>query len=88
MTIEDKITALLEICSKLNLSIRFESLGGTGGGLCRIKGKPVIFIDTDTDSDVRYEKLLSAVAGFSEIETMFILPEVRADLELIKGSGH
>ena len=83
MEIEDKLEHLLELTSKLGLEIRFEHLGGTGGGLCQLKGKSIMFIDMDSEPVRRYETLLSAMVGF-DIDSLYILPEIRDDIDELK----
>lgn len=84
MDVERKISELLEICNKLDLDLRAEPLGGSGGGLCRIKGKSVIFIDLDVDPECRYSSLLASLANIDSIDDIYILPEIRSDLEQIR----
>ena len=55
--------------------------GGQGGGVCRLKGKVQVFVDLDADPEVRYTTVLSGLAGCADLADMYILPEIRADLE-------
>ena len=81
MDLEDKLAIVLEICDKLGLEVRSERLGGSGGGLCRIKGKNVVFIDLEAEADSRYERLICDLSDFAQIEEIYIVPEIRADME-------
>ncbi len=85
MKIEDKLEYVLELANKLGLEIRFEHLGGGGGGLCQLKGTSIMFIDIDSEPHKRYETLLSAVVGF-DIDSMYIIPEIRDDISELKDS--
>lgn len=87
MDVENKLAALLEVCAKLNLEVRPERLGGTGGGICRLKTKSILFIDLDSEPELRYERIVSGLATFPEIEDFFIVPEVRNDLDRAKAAG-
>jgi hypothetical protein len=85
--IENKLAVLLEVCGKLNLQVRPERLGGTGGGICKLKGKSIVFVDLDSEPDLRYERILSGLVAFPEVEDFFIVPEVRSDLDRAKESS-
>ncbi len=82
MQIEDKLEYVLEIASKLELDVRAERLGGSGGGLCKLKGKLILFVDIDAEPIRRYETLLSSIMRF-ELDDIYILPEIRSDMEKI-----
>ena len=84
MDVESKIAALLELCSKLELQVRPERLGGSGGGLCRLKSKSIMFIDLDAEPEARYERLAAGLAGWPGIDDLYVVPEVRADLDRLK----
>lgn len=81
MDIERRLEELLEVVGQLGLEVRRESLSGSGGGLCVMKGRRVLFVDTAADLDERYERVLSAVAGLAELEQRYLSPDVREDLE-------
>jgi hypothetical protein len=85
LEIEEKIAALLEVCVKLELGVRAERLGGAGGGICKLKGKSILFIDLDAEPEVRYERLLSDLAWVPALEDLYLLPEIREDLDRVKG---
>ena len=87
MDVESKIAALLEVCSKLQLQVRPERLGGSGGGLCRLKNKSIVFVDLDAEPETRYERLAGDLANIPQIEDLFLVPEVRADLDRSKKSS-
>ncbi len=84
MDVERKIEKLLEICSKIGLDVRAEPLGGSGGGLCRIRDKSVLFVDLDIAPEGRYMNLLTSLSTTGSIDEIYILPEIRSDLEGIK----
>lgn len=81
MDIENKLSVLLEVCSKLGLEVRAERLGGSGGGLCKLKGKSIAFIDLDAEPETRYERLLAGLAKFPQIDDLYLVPEIRSDLD-------
>lgn len=81
MDLGRRLEALLELTEHLGIEIRVESMGGSGGGLCRLKGRSVLFVDTAADLATRYDRVLAAVAGLEGIDGHYLLPEVRQDLE-------
>ncbi len=81
MDIAGRLESLLQAAEQLGIEVRAESMGGEGGGLCRLRGRPVLFVDTAADLATRYDRTLDAVAGLPELESLYLLPEVRADLE-------
>lgn len=81
MDLEEKLSAVLEALDKLAVPVRLESLGGQGGGACRLKGKLLVFIDLDADPDTRYRTALSALSSSADVDDMYLLPEIREDLE-------
>lgn len=83
MQIENKLEYLLEIASKFGLEIRAERLGGSGGGLCKLKGKSILFVDLDTEPFQRYEVLLSCIINF-DLSGIYVLPEIRDDIDKLK----
>lgn len=87
MDVCSKLDALLQIAEELGLPIRREYLGGEGGGLCILKGTRVLFVDLSADHETRYERTLSGLVQLPELETRYIPPEIRIDLERRKGSA-
>lgn len=85
MDLHDRLDALLNLAEQLGLSIRRESLGGEGGGLCRIKGQSVLFLDTAADLETRYERTLAALASHPGTDQHYLPPEVREDLDRQRG---
>lgn len=81
MDLSRRLEALLELAERMGIDVRAESMGGGGGGLCRLKGRRVLFVDTGADLATRYDRTLEALAGLEEIDSHYLLPEVRQDLE-------
>jgi len=72
---------LLELLEKNGVTIRSESLGGGGGGLCTIKGRPIFFLDTQAYTAEVAALCAGAVAKLIDIEKIYIKPEVRQFIE-------
>jgi hypothetical protein len=60
-------------------------MGGEGGGMCRLKGKDVLFVDTSADLATRYDRTLAAMANLPELDNFFMVPELRRDIERQRG---
>jgi hypothetical protein len=76
----DELLALLEAN---NVAIRNEPLGGSGGGLCSIKGEQIFFVDTQATSADAAALCAEAVIKVVDIEKVFIKPQVRQFIENI-----
>ncbi|HOB74450.1 MAG TPA: hypothetical protein PKG54_07980 [Phycisphaerae bacterium] len=81
MDLSRRLEALLELAEQIGIDVRAEAMGGGGGGLCRLKGRRVLFVDTAADLATRYDRTLAALAGLEEIDAHYLLPEVRQDIE-------
>ena len=60
-----ELVALLETSG---VTIRSEPLGGSGGGLCMVKGKPIFFLDTEAPSISTAILCAEAVPKVTDIE--------------------
>ena len=74
----DELLALLEANG---ITVRSESLGGSGGGLCTIKDQQIFFIDTQASLAERAAICAEAVAKVVDTENIYIRPEIRKFIE-------
>ncbi|GMU23535.1 MAG: hypothetical protein AMXMBFR13_36130 [Phycisphaerae bacterium] len=81
MDLGNRLDALLELAEQLGIDIRAEAMGGGGGGICRLRGARVLFVDTSADLMTRYDRTLAALAPLEELDGRYICPEVRQDIE-------
>jgi hypothetical protein len=77
-SILDELVVLLEANGVV---IRNEPLGGSGGGLCTIKGQRIFFVDTQASSIVSAAMCAEAVSKVVDIEQIFIKPQIRQFIE-------
>ncbi|MBN1488676.1 MAG: hypothetical protein JXA69_02065 [Phycisphaerae bacterium] len=77
----NRLETLLTLADAIGIEIRRTPLGGEGGGLCALRGRRVLFVDTAADVATQYEKTVAALAGLSEVQDRFLPPEVRDDLD-------
>ncbi len=81
MDLEARLSELLRAAEEIGLTIQRVPMGGDGGGFCVVKGQRRLFVDTMTDAETRYERTLAALAPLPEMDTLYLRPEVREDLE-------
>lgn len=79
----DELLALLE---GHGVTIRSEPMGGSGGGLCEVKGAHIFFLDTQANSAETASRCAEAVGKLLDTETIYIRPEVRQFIEAQTGS--
>ena len=72
---------LLVLLEQNGVTIRNEPLGGSGGGLCTIKGENIFFVDTQASSAEMAAVCARAVAKAVDTEHIYIRPEVRQFIE-------
>ena len=78
---------LLALLEARQVKIRREPLGGCGGGLAVMKGENLFFVDTDAPSAEVAALCADAVVKLLDIETIYLLPEVRRFIEDHTGSA-
>lgn len=78
---------LLALLEARQVKIRREPLGGGGGGLAVMKGENLFFVDTDAPSAEVAALCADAVAKLLDVETIYLLPEVRRFIENHTGSA-
>ena len=72
---------LLDLLRQNALDVRIEHLGGRGGGLCKLKDTPVLFVDSDAPVADRLAVCVRAVKSVIDIEAVYIKPQIREFLE-------
>lgn len=78
MNQQDIIQQLLVLLEGSGVQIRSDSMGGGGGGLCRLKDKDLMIIDRDSSSletAIACARALRAV--IPDIESIYLKPVVR-----------
>ncbi|UCF17030.1 MAG: hypothetical protein JSW59_06125 [Phycisphaerales bacterium] len=72
---------LLALLEANEVTIRNEPLGGSGGGLCTIKGRHILFVDTEAPSIAAAAICAEAIAKVVDIEQIYMKPQVRQFVE-------
>jgi hypothetical protein len=81
MNTQEILEQLLTMLENSNIEVRTESLGGGGGGLCKIKGRYTFFLDSDSTTADSAATSAQAVAKIVDIDAVYIKPEVREFIE-------
>lgn len=100
MTQKELVHELCAVAEGLGVTIRREPLDGAAGGLCRLKGRLVLLVDTSLPADQQAEIVAAALveadraasatgggaAGAPRLDEVFILPQVRQYLDGFQAS--
>ena len=63
-----QLNAVIDVFERLGANLRKERLGGSGGGLCLVRGERVLFIDLDADPATQLDRCLTALSTIPEID--------------------
>ena len=77
----DQLGSLVALAERCGVALRFEQLDGEGGGLCRVKGRDVLFVDASADTATQLDQSARALANHPAIERCFVRPDLRALLD-------
>ena len=72
---------LLALLEANGITVRNEPLGGSGGGLCTVKGEQIFFVDTQASSAEVAGLCAEAVSKMVDTENIYIKPEIRQFIE-------
>ena len=75
---------VIELAEELGLPVRYEPIDGDSGGLCRMKGEHVLFVDTLADVATRLQRSLEALARLPGIDEHYIRPDVREWIDRVR----
>ncbi len=81
MDLASRLESLLTLAEEIGVDVRAEPMGGEGGGLCRLRDKPVLFVDTSADLATRYDRTVAAMASLEELDGHYLVPEIRQDID-------
>ena len=81
------LAGLLDLAERLEVDVRQAYLSDDAGGLCRLKGKVVLFVNTAASLEEQVARTAAALASLSETEDCFVLPELRATLDQYAAGG-
>ena len=79
-----QLNAVMDVFERLGVHLRKERLGGAGGGLCRVRGERVLFIDVDADAATQLDRSLIALSTVPEIDSVYLVPALRERIDCLK----
>ena len=79
-----QLEQLIDQLERLGYQVRNEPLGGDGGGSCTVRGRPVVFVDTDADIATRIARCIEALAGHSSVDAMYLPPALRERIDQLR----
>ena len=79
-----QLEQLVEQLERLDYQVRNEPLGGDGGGSCTVRGKPVVFVDTDADIATRITGCIEALAAHTSVDAMYLPPALRERIDQLR----
>jgi hypothetical protein len=79
-----QVELALELLKQLDVEPRPEHLGGSGGALCKLRGKQVFFVDLDADPVTQADRCIAALASFPELERLHLPPFIRDRIEALR----
>ena len=81
MNTEQILDDLMALLGETELDIRSEPMGGSGGAMCCIKEKNVLFLDSQASDMETAALCANALSKIVDIENIYIRPEVRCFIE-------
>ena len=72
---------MLELLSQNGVTIRTEAMGGSGGGLCKLKDKHIFYVDSDASAAQTAFLSAQAIGETVDIENLYLRPQVREFIE-------
>lgn len=81
-----QLDVTLDVLERMHVELREEHLGGSGGGLCKLRGRQVLFIDLDADVVTRLDQGLQALADLPESDAHFLPPNLRDRVDSLRAA--
>jgi len=78
---------LISILETSGIHVRDEQLSSHVGGLCTVRGRPIMFLDSCSCVQDNVEACAQAVSQVIDIEALYIKPQVRQTIEAQSGQG-
>ncbi|MFP4458759.1 MAG: hypothetical protein ACLFSQ_04120 [Candidatus Zixiibacteriota bacterium] len=73
------LAKLEELANRLDIKIRYENLGQSRGGLCRLRGSHFIFINNKMSDSSKIDIISQEISNF-DLSDVYLLPEIREQI--------
>ena len=81
MNTEGLLDELLQLLEKAGVEVRVDAMGGGGGGVCSVRGRNIVFLDSQGATMERAAVCAKALARAVDLEQIYMRPEVRQFVE-------
>jgi hypothetical protein len=81
MNTEGLLDELLILLEKAGVAVRMDQMGGGGGGMYTAKGMNTVMLDSQASATERAAVCARALAKVTDIEEVYMKPEVRQFVE-------
>ena len=71
------LTELHELAAELELTVRQAPLGGEGATLAEVRGRSIVFVDTEADAEDQLLALARVIGGLSAAGEHYVSPALR-----------
>ena len=78
---------LISILETNGIHVRDERLSGQAGGLCTVRGRPTMFLNSCSCVQDNVDACAQAVNQAIDIEALYIKPQVRQTIESLSKQG-
>ena len=86
-----KLRALLDLVESAGIEIRRAPAGldadGAGGALVSVRGREILFLDPTASAADRIAVVASALTGRTQIEEIYLPPEIRELIDAARGGA-
>jgi hypothetical protein len=83
---QPSIEDLIQLAEQVGIEVRREPMAGASGGLCRLKGRRVLFLDSSADLATQADQCLRGLAQVPEIDGVYVRPDLRARIDAYRGA--
>jgi len=84
MDTDEVLETLCDLAQQLDVEVRRVPLGGEGGGLCNLRGRQILFLDTLASPTEQLAQAAAALARFDQLQATYLLPAVREAIDHYK----
>ena len=85
MESDELLSELLDLADQMGIDVRHAAMDADGGGLCRLRGTWVLFVDKNASSVEQAACVAESLGGRSDLEEYYIKPQVREVIEAMRG---